>query len=106
MPKGIPHSVFLDWLPNDQDKALAFVRYENRRCPKCRTHEEDWEHDGTAFVGWQKPPCPGCMALHDEERNVQNSSGTDAQKAAVPVVLIPKQLALKLIEQGEEGALG
>lgn len=43
VPQGIPHSAFLGWDRDDQDKALAWHKHERERCQMCGTHESDWE---------------------------------------------------------------
>lgn len=63
-PKGIPLSQFLSWSEPDQDAALAWQSHENRRCPGCGTHPDDWNEKkgGTrwAYHGeWFT--CPGCV---------------------------------------------
>lgn len=67
--KGIPHSEFLEWPENDQDKALAFRRFESTRCGTCGTREEDWEEHRHAFIG-DLYRCPGCEILEQEKSNV------------------------------------
>ena len=68
-PKGIPHSRFLDWPPDDQDKALAYQRFVAETCGSCGTRPEEWEADKFAFVGDQVH-CSGCAALDQERENV------------------------------------
>ena len=42
-PRGIPHSDFLNWEQDDQDKALAWQVDEADKCPGCgtRSYEAD-----------------------------------------------------------------
>jgi hypothetical protein len=76
-PKGIPLSTFLTWRDDDQEAALAWQAYENRRCGDCGTHPEDWdETQGGSRDAWRVQPtiCEGCVALqqardNDELRN-------------------------------------
>lgn len=59
---GIPHSVFLEWDPDDQDKALGFEKEQSKACSGCGTRKEEWDLDRFAFVAdsWT---CPGCEVL-------------------------------------------
>lgn len=95
MPLGIPHSVFLDWDPDDQDKALAFVQDQRERCA-CGTRHSDWDEDPDAFIGWQRE-CPGCDRLERERENVEKGM------RGVHVFLLPKDEALRRMEAGDDG---
>lgn len=75
-PRGIPLSEFLRWHPADQDAALDWMAYEDRRCKNCGTHPADWAEDRLAFHSHAKE-CPGCRAaqqaaasIGSEERGV------------------------------------
>ena len=92
MPLGIPHSEFLGWDPDDQDKALAFVRDSATRCGGCGTRKDDWEDDPDAFVGWHET-CPGCERLEQEKNNVAEG------KMGVRFRLLPRAIALRLMER-------
>lgn len=91
MPLGIPHSRFLAWNPDDQDKALAYQRAQNEVCTSCGTRREDWvdEHGY-----WLDPPkwepvvhvCKGCAALDTERRGL---SEAQRDNPAVRVVVAP-----------------
>ncbi len=65
-PRGIPHSAFVSWSPDDQDKALSWQAYEARRCGQCGTHLDDWkEASGGSQFAWHAETfaCPGCSEL-------------------------------------------
>jgi hypothetical protein len=61
--QGIPHSEFLDWLPEDRAKALAFMLEKSARCDMCGTAEWEWEADRFAYEPVQKQ-CHGCYLKH------------------------------------------
>jgi hypothetical protein len=68
VPLGIPHSQFLRWDTDDQDKALAHMVLTRTTCGKCGTIPEDWlDSEGKEL---DDPPykvssryCPGCATL-------------------------------------------
>lgn len=65
-PRGIPLSAFLAWRDDDQQAALAWQAYENRRCNDCGTHPEDWdETQGGSRDAWrvELSHCQGCAEL-------------------------------------------
>lgn len=72
-PKGIPHSVFLGWDQADQDKALAWMLDQSKRCQGCGTYPDIWlDEDGREVI---PPPmfvhsrqCLGCATLATEEK--------------------------------------
>ena len=70
---GIPHSAFLGWDPDDQDKALGFEREMAKVCSGCGTHKEAWEKDRFAYVpnSWQ---CPGCELLERERQTIPDQA--------------------------------
>lgn len=69
MPLGIPHSRFLSWDPDDQDKALAWRRYQSELCTGCGTHPDEWDENPDAYFG-DFYTCPGCERLEAERDNV------------------------------------
>lgn len=69
MPLGIPHSKFLGWDQDDQDKAILWMRREATICDGCGTRRSDWEVDSNAFVAFFET-CPGCQRLEEERDNV------------------------------------
>jgi hypothetical protein len=91
VPIGLPHSQFLSWDETDQDKALAFMRDRRNRCPGCGTHEDEWERDPDAYVGWHES-CPGCARLEQESENVSDSA------RGVKRFLIPRAEAERRME--------
>lgn len=57
--KGIPHSVFLDWKPEDRAKALAFIMESALRCTLCGTAQWEWDENRFAYVVTEEF-CQGC----------------------------------------------
>jgi hypothetical protein len=91
VPLGIPHSRFLDWSDDDQDKAIAFLRDQRNRCPNCGTREEDWAEDKFAFVGWHDR-CLGCEAVEQERKNIPEGA------LGMRVKLLPREVVEKYME--------
>lgn len=98
----MPHSRFLGWSDEDQDKALEYLRLQRDTCSNCGTRDEEWVGNRTAYIGWSRR-CPGCEALEQERQNVRKAGLSDIQEAGMKVFLVPEAQALRLIEQGEEG---
>lgn len=61
-PLGIPHSTFLDWDSDDQDKAIAHMLERRKACPDCGTRAEEWEANPDAYVGHVRR-CAGCEVV-------------------------------------------
>lgn len=97
MPLGIPHSVFLSWDEDDQDKALAYVKEQESVCDGCGTREEVWRQDRYAYVGWNIT-CPGCEIIEQENENVGEKS------RGVKTMLVPREWALGQMEAGNLGS--
>lgn len=72
VPLGIPHSAFLGWAEDDQDKALAWQREQAQVCKGCGTRDEEWQRNRLAYVGQQRT-CLGCMALEQEAENIREA---------------------------------
>jgi ribosomal protein S27AE len=75
-PLGIPHSVFLRWNPDDQDKALAHAMHKRTVCGKCGTNPDDWLDRETGEELEDQPYelasryCPGCATLEAARKDV------------------------------------
>lgn len=95
VPLGIPHSRFLSWLPDDQDKALAYQRHVNETCTGCGTRRDEWERDPDAFIA-DVTICPGCERIEQENEN------GPAKKKGAKVGLLPKDAALAKVEEYAE----
>lgn len=97
VPLGIPHSGFLAWSLDDQDKALAYRRWEASKCGGCGTSRDQWEKDRDAFIA-DVEICPGCERIEQEQDN------GPAQRKGAKIALLPKEIALAKVEEyAEEG---
>lgn len=101
VPLGIPHSRFLAWDEDDQDKALAYQAEMRTVCPSCGTREADWERDPDAYVGDLRF-CEGCAR---QERELENKPD-DAKGLHPRLVTLEyaKQRALELAEREKVNA--
>jgi hypothetical protein len=88
VPKALPHSRFLAWPDDDQDKALAYERAMRSVCARCGTRPAEWEADSFAYVG-QSYACPGCEIRVQEQQNLP-----DGAAEYTAVYLAPKAVAL------------
>lgn len=79
--QGIPHSEFLDWLPEDRAKALAFMMEKAARCDMCGTAEWEWEADRFAYTPVEKQ-CKGCYLKH-------MAAEEGAQMPGTTIVMMP-----------------
>jgi len=61
-PLGIPHSEFLGWNEEDQDKALSWHQRDKETCSRCGTHPSDWKLVRFPFTA-QLEICLGCEML-------------------------------------------
>jgi len=80
--KGIAHSKFLRWDPEDRAKALAYLLEQNARCTMCGTAEWEWEENKFAYTPVEEF-CKGCY---------QKSVFSDQQGKSLPgtnVKLVP-----------------
>lgn len=87
MPLGIPHSQFLHWSDDDQDKALAWMRERGATCGNCGTRKDEWEQNRFAYVS-ETYRCPGCELIEQERRNIP-----EGQTDGVQIYLVPRELA-------------
>lgn len=65
-PRGIPHSRFLAWDPDDRDKAVAWMVRQSDTCPGCGTRGDEWDpaRGGDRFAYEARiRQCPGCVEL-------------------------------------------
>lgn len=82
---GIPHSEFLSWSEEDQDKAIAFRLHKAKHCSRCGTSQEEWEENRYAYYP-EVNRCRGCEMREQQEEAVQQEKGS---KAGLYVVLKP-----------------
>lgn len=57
--RGIPHSEFLSWEPEDRAKVLAFAVEQAERCVMCGTANWEWEENRFAYTPVEEM-CQGC----------------------------------------------
>lgn len=57
--KGIPHSEFLTWEPEDRAKTMAYMYESAERCSLCGTAGWEWEQNRFAYEPDEKF-CQGC----------------------------------------------
>lgn len=98
VPLGLPHSEFLSWDEDDQDKALEYISQQKTVCEGCGTREETWENDQYAYVSWAKR-CPGCELLDQEKDN-----WTDRPSSGIRIMLVPREWAEREISLGNYGS--
>lgn len=80
--KGIEHSKFLEWDPEDRAKVLAFALEQSARCTQCGTAPWEWEENKFAYTAVEEL-CKGCY---------QKSVYQDTQSKSLPgtnVKLVP-----------------
>jgi hypothetical protein len=92
---GIPHSRFLSWSEQDQDKALLWMIEERSKCPSCGTHHDEWweaVEDGKGKEQPKSPPpyvaetrtCLGCEILGDAREQIPDNKGNSVHIHLVP----------------------
>lgn len=57
--KGIPHSTFLEWHPDDRSKVVAYLLEEAERCDMCGTSSWEWKENRFAYEPVETF-CHGC----------------------------------------------
>lgn len=57
--KGIPHSQWLAWEPEDRAKVVAFLMESGDRCSQCGTAPWEWEENRFAYTAVDHF-CQGC----------------------------------------------
>lgn len=86
----IPHSAFLSWNDDDQDKARAFWRFDRSVCTGCGTRPDEWDPaaggDRRAYSA-DVIVCPGCQLRGDLQRDLQQQ---DTEQAGQAIVLLPR----------------
>ncbi len=92
MPLGIPHSEFLSWPADDQDKALAWLAEESERCGQCGTRSD--EHDPRVGGDPHRyeavaSRCRGCELIAQKRRDLQKDA-PDALGVRVGLQLAPE----------------
>ena len=74
-PLGLPHSEFLSWNDDDQDKALAWVTDQAELCAGgCGTRASEWDpkQGGHRFAYiTQTRRCPGCELIDMAQQHMR-----------------------------------
>jgi hypothetical protein len=61
--RGISHSEFLSWSPEDRAKTLAFLMEQSENCALCGTAPWEWEENPYAYEP-EEVWCKGCYVKH------------------------------------------
>lgn len=93
VPLGIPHSQFLAWSADDQDKAIAYTVRQRARCPSCGTNPDEWVTAGgdPVIPPPYEPTTHVCMGCADKER--YDKSMQDEPVKGGYTVLVPSNWA-------------
>lgn len=80
-PLGLPHSKFLEWDASDRDKAISYMQWKKKFCPRCGTDPAEWLDERGRTV--EPPPfvattnvCHGCATLEEERATRPKSEAT------------------------------
>lgn len=79
--KGIPHSTFLEWDPEDRAKVLAYAMEQSSRCVSCGTAAWEWAENRFAYTPLDEH-CPGCY----QKSVFQESMGSSMPGTSVKLV--------------------
>lgn len=93
-PLGIPHSTFLSWPEEDQDKALEWKREQASVCSGCGTRRAEWEADRFAYIA-HPTICPGCELIEQERKNVPDRA------LGVRIGLLPRSVVEAMDSEGD-----
>lgn len=91
--RGIPHSVFLEWSNDDQDKALAWIAVRGQACGRCGTYPDEWVDPATGMTVGERPytaeaiKCHGCSELEAELKDLRRAGAEGADLDGVTVRL-------------------
>lgn len=86
--RGIPHSKFLQWNPEDRAKTLAFSLEAAARCQMCGTAPWEWIENRYAYTAVEEL-CNGCY---------QKNVFSDTKSKSLPgtnVKLVPTTLEFR-----------
>lgn len=81
--KGIPHSKFLSWDPEDRAKAVAYMLEAAAKCSMCGTAPWEWEQNKFAYTPVEEF-CQGCY-----QKSVFADTETDKTLPGTNVRLVP-----------------
>lgn len=80
--KGIPHSAYLKWSPEDRAKTVAYISEQALTCTMCGTSEWEWEENPYAYTPEEKW-CKGCYLKHMASEDAGKMPGTTVTLAPV-----------------------
>lgn len=88
--KGIPHSKFLRWDPEDRAKTVAYSLEQASRCSMCGTAAWEWEENKYAYSA-QDEFCRGCYqkAMFSDQES-RSLPGTNVKLVATTPLLRAK----------------
>lgn len=91
-PLGLPHSEFLDWREDDQEKALWWSARNRQRCSGCGTHPDDWNDElggnRHAYVA-EEQTCLGCQRRSIAQDQLNQARQHGQPRHGAHVVLVP-----------------
>lgn len=90
---GIPHSEFLEWLPEDRSKAVAFQIEKNSKCAMCGTAEWEWEENKHAYEPIAKL-CMGCYIKEVASEDTMQQPGVTMSLAPTSTVASAKRMVM------------
>ena len=87
--KGIPHSEFLRWEPEDRAKVIAFHLESSARCDMCGTAPWEWEENPFAYEPVDEF-CKGCYmkSVFSDQEGKTGLAGTNIK--LIPVTPMRK----------------
>lgn len=94
--KGIPHSEFLGWDPEDRAKLVAWMLEDADRCSMCGTAPWEWAENRFAYTAVDDF-CQGCYqkAIFTEQQS-QSLPGTNVKLVpTTPALLAQMQVKEK-----------
>ncbi len=98
-PLGIPHSEFLAWDIDDQDKALAYTSEMRKVCGSCGTREQEWADLDDPPYTWHTSRCPGCVVLEEGRKTVPD----DAKNVRVGLITWEQAELIDAETEAKEG---
>jgi hypothetical protein len=91
--RGIPHSEFLLWNPEDRAKVLAFAAEQAARCNMCGTAGWEWQDNKFAYTAVEDF-CQGCYQKAVQQEGNRTLPGTNIR--LVPTTpLLKAKMAIK-----------
>lgn len=97
---GIPHSEFLSWRDDDQDKALAYAAFDRSICGGCGTRPAEWEADRHAYSA-AVHSCPGCRETGAMKRAMERAG---VEPGEFPVLIPKAEARRRAVAKGEAQA--